>query len=159
MKISDSHFSVSLNKMRKNLFLSENKAPVWNRKSNPFQDNNGSTIVIIDRKKKKKKILVQRGEALSFHVSKGNRTHRRNNWIEIFGQDHPDGSTPIHLNSIKSKVERAKEMVGGPRCLWKSAVVFHHAIVHREDTHTTVFGRNNWKLDRIWTEYVVFLTR
>lgn len=32
--------------------------------------------------------------------------------MEIFGQDHPDGSTPIHLNSIKSKAGRPKELEG-----------------------------------------------
>lgn len=70
---------------------------------------------LIDRKKKEKYYR-------SIH-RKEDRSHRGNDWIEIFGQDHPDGSTPIHLNSIKSKAKRPKELVGGPRVrLWNSSV-------------------------------------
>lgn len=70
---------------------------------------------LIDRKKKEKYYR-------SIH-RKEDRSHRGNDWIEIFGQDHPDGSTLIHLNSIKSKAKRPKELVGGPRVrLWNSSV-------------------------------------
>lgn len=101
------------------------------RLSNPFHDKitmdhrwsssmslNVFSLIVKKREKRSVIIPIHRKE---------DRSHRGNDWIEIFGQDHPDGSTPIHLNSIKSKAKRPKELVGGPRVY--ETRVSHHAIV------------------------------